>query len=202
MPKIFLKSIEFLEDVTPLKKDFKIEFTNSITVLVGDNGVGKSTITDALGDFLGKNDDTYMKRKVKASIKVEKEEETFPYKCIDFHGDDKKFAGAFGDNISLQMMQMKASSGQVTISLLSNAKFKDFHDGLLILDEPERGLSIRNQNSIGTLLVQLSILKNVQIIMTCHSDIILKTLSKFGAKFYEVKLEKYLTYEEYIESQK
>lgn len=197
---IYLKSVEFKQDMNPLKAGFKVVFNKQITILVGDNGVGKSTITDAINTTFGKKDDTYLKRNAKDILIVDKITEPFPFKGIDFHSDDKKFAAAFGDDMGLQIQQMKASSGQVTLSLLISANFKELKDGLVVLDEPERGLSIRNQYGLANIILQLVKQKNCQIIMTCHSDIILKAM-KEQAQYFDVKLMKDVSYTEYMLSQ-
>lgn len=198
---IYLKSLEFIKEQNPLPAGYKITFNKPITVLVGDNGVGKSTITDAIGQHFGEKDDTYLKRDATSILKIDKLDTKFPYKFVDFHGGDKKFSSSFGDDISLQMFHMKASSGQVSLSLIQSANFKEFKDGLIVLDEPERGLSIRNQRALGKMLGQISFYKNCQLIMTCHSEIVLKALSEIGAEFFEVKERKIVTYDEFLKMQ-
>jgi predicted ATPase len=200
MAEILIKRIEVVEEMKPLKPGLTIDIKESILILVGDNGVGKSTITDGLASMYGKKDDTYLKRNEYRFLNIETTRPDFKTKFIDFHGDDRKFAGSFGGDVSLQMFHMKASSGQVSLSLLSSAGLKEFKDGLLVLDEPDRGLSLRNQLGMVEILLMLPLIKNVQIIMTCHSDIILKGLSKF-AQFYDVGKMKDVTYQEYFNSQ-
>jgi len=200
MKDLFLNSIEFTSDLKPIKSGFKISFNKEITVLVGNNGVGKSTILEALSDFFGFKDDTYLKRsRLKDNISVSKKGD-FPVKYIDFHGHDKKYAAAFGDNMLLQLAQMKASSGQSSIALLNNAKFNDFGNGLILLDEPCRSLSIKNQYNISRLIINLSKVKNCQVVLTSHSSIVLESLKDI-AQFFSVESGEDISYKDYILSQ-
>jgi predicted ATPase len=197
---LFLNSVEFTSNVNPIKSGFKVDFTKSICVLVGDNGVGKSTILESLADHFGFKDDTYMKRNsLKKNIVVNSNGE-FPFKYIDFHGGDKKFSGSFGDDMMLQIAQMRASSGQVNLSLLGRSKFNEFSNGLVILDEPCRGLSLKNQAGVSNLVRNLAFIKGCQVILTTHSDVILRKLNGF-AQYFSVEKMCDITYEDYVSSQ-
>jgi predicted ATPase len=139
---------------------------------------------------------------MKNNIKLDISPDKFNFNYIDFHGDDRKFTGSFGDNMSLQMFHMKASSGQVSISLL-NDKLKDINkikNGVLILDEPCRGQSIKNQFKVVSLIMGLVEKHNCQIIVTSHSDIILKSLSDI-AQYYDIKNNTDTTYNKFMLSQ-
>ena len=92
--QILIKSVEIISDIQPLKIGTKVEFTKPICFIVGDNGVGKSTLLDCIADEFGVKDTTFLKRsKMKSHIKIEKVDTKFPFKFIDFHGDDRKFSG-------------------------------------------------------------------------------------------------------------
>lgn len=195
---IYLKKVKVISDIQPLKSGLVIEFKKPICFLVGDNGIGKSTVLDCLAEEFGYKDDTYFKRTgVKKHIVAEKEND-FKTKYIDFHAHDRKYSGSFGDDMSLQLMQMKASSGQVSISLFN--KMAKFENGLLLLDEPERGLSIKNQWKIVNLISGFEKQKNCQFVVTSHSDIILKYFRK-DAQYFSISENKDVTYEEFMISQ-
>jgi predicted ATPase len=199
---IRIKSLEVMKAVNPLKPGLHIEFKKSICFLVGDNGVGKSTIMDCLADTYKFKDDTYLKRsKMKENIRIETEGE-FPVDYMDFHASDKRFSGSFGEDIMLQMGQMRASSGQVTISLLNKIlkRVKKTENGVIIFDEPCRGMSIRNQLMICNLMKGIVEKMNCQLIVTTHSIII---LGKFEGKaqYFDVGKGKDVTYEEFYKSQ-
>jgi predicted ATPase len=199
----YIKSVEIISPVTPLNSGIKVEFNKPITFIVGDNGVGKSTLLECIRDHFGYKDDTYMRRQnMKSHINIEKSEEPFNFTYIDFHGDDRKFAGSFGNNLSLQIIQARASSGQVSISLLNDAlkDLKKVENGVVIFDEPCRGQSIKNQYYVIRLIGGLMIKYNCQLIVTSHSDIILKFFADI-AQYYNIVKNENTTYQEYINSQ-
>ncbi len=199
--KIYLKRLEFVSDVNPIKKGLVIDFIKPVCFLVGDNGVGKSTIMECLASHYGYSDDTYLKRReMKANISLKSIDEKFDHKYIDFHSGDKKFSGSFGDNISLQMMQQRASAGQCSIAMLNTSGLDKFKDGLVLLDEPCRGLSMKNQKNIAYMIIELMLLKKSQVIVVTHSDIIMKKLNHL-AQFYSVSEGKDTTYEDFLKTQ-
>lgn len=198
-----IKSIEIVKDIHPLKKGMRVEFKKSICFLVGDNGVGKSTIMDCLADLYKFKDDTYLKRrKMKENIKLEVAEGDFKVDYMDFHASDKRFAASFGEDIGLQMSHMRASSGQVTVSLLNKIlkRAKDFKKGVIILDEPCRGMSIRNQLMVCNLIKGLVEKVACQVIITSHSLLILTEFAGI-AQYYDVGKGCDVTFEEYYMDQ-
>jgi len=209
---IKIASIEITKDIHPLKKGLHIDFNKSVCFLVGDNGVGKSTIMDCLADKFKFKDDTYMKRnKMKHNIKVEYANDFLVYEeldskppvnYMDFHASDRRFSGSFGDDMMMQIGQMKASSGQVTIGLLNRIlkNIKKYENGVIILDEPCRGMSIRNQIMVANLIKGMSEKVGCQVIVTSHSVVILGKFEK-TAQYFNVGLGKEVTYDEYFKEQ-
>lgn len=197
---IYLKDLEILSDVNPLKAGLRIDFKAPICFLVGDNGVGKSTIMECLADKFDYNDDTYIKRSdMKKHIKITFDE-GHEVKYVDFHSGDKKFASSLSDNIGTKMTMMRASAGQCTLVLLNSANFKNVKDAVVILDEPCRGLSIKNQWAIASFIMNMQTLKGCQMIVTSHSDIILECFST-SAQYFDVGTGKDVTYKEFMLSQ-
>ena len=198
-----IKSLEIVKDINPLKKGMRVDFKKSICFLVGDNGVGKSTIMDCLADNYGFKDDTYLKRgEMKGNIKLETVDKEFKVDYMDFHASDKRFAGAFGDDISLQIGHMRASSGQVTISLLNKMikRFEKFKNGVIILDEPCRGMSIKNQIMVANIIKKYVENAGCQVIVTSHSVLILTEFASL-AQYYDVGKGCDVTFEEYYMDQ-
>lgn len=202
MDNIYIKSVEVISDVLPLKKGIKVNFDKPICFIVGDNGVGKSTLLECIRDEFGYVDDTYLRRQgMKKHITMEKEG-TFPFQYVDFHGDDRKFAGSFGDNISLQIQQMKLSSGQVSISLLNNAlgNIEKIKNGVVILDEPCRGQSTKNKMRLIGLISGIESKLNCQVIVTTHSDTLLRAF-KDRAQYFDIASNSNTTYKDFMISQ-
>ncbi len=199
--RLYLKKVEFIADANPIKKGLEIEFGSPITFLVGDNGVGKSTIMECIADNFGYKDDTYLKRRdMKDNVKLTVVPEKFKHKYVDFHSGDKKFASTFGEDIILQMAMQKASAGQCSIAMLNTNGLAKFDDGLVLIDEPCRGLSIKNQRAISYMIIELGLLRRCQIIVVTHSDLILNKLSGI-AQYYNVGTGKDTTYEEFMKTQ-
>lgn len=201
---LYIKSVEVISDVHPLKSGIKLDFNKNVTIIVGDNGVGKSTLLECIRDHYGYVDDTYLRRQgMKKYIKLDTATEFFNFTYIDFHGDDRKFAGSFGSDIKMQMTHMKASSGQVSISLL-NSTFSNIDkvkNGVVILDEPCRGQSIKNKWNVVRLINGLiSDRFNCQVILTTHSDTILKSF-KETAQFFDISKNQNTTYTDFMISQ-
>lgn len=47
---MLIKSVDVISDVHPLKAGLKIEFKQPLCFIVGDNGVGKSTLLECIAD--------------------------------------------------------------------------------------------------------------------------------------------------------
>jgi predicted ATPase len=198
--KILLRSIEVMSDVAPLKAGLRVDFLRGVCFLVGDNGVGKSTVLECVADAFGAKDDTYLKRRGMAGhVKLGKSRRKFGFASLDLHAGDRKFAGAFGSDIGLQMAQMKASAGQSTLLQLAGSKPREIAGSLVLMDEPCRGLSTRNQFVVSQMILQMAERGN-QLVVVTHSTLIMEALAGV-AQFYDVSKGADVTYRDYIKEQ-
>lgn len=190
--RIFLKKIRIKkENNFFLNYLFPIEFKKPITVLTGENGVGKSAILESLAVFLGcpaeggsKNfsfstEDTHIKIPdliFERNYRYPKDiffyrSETFYTFMSEMKKLDKPEIGGGKINYFYGGKELhKLSHGEAMRALYLN-KFKE--NGLYLLDEPEVSLSINNQLEFIEKIVNLS-RKGSQFIIASHSPIIMQ----------------------------
>jgi predicted ATPase len=160
---LFLKSCKLLKEYRDIKP-FSITFSHGINIVVGENGSGKSTLLNLLtntSDFK----DTF-------SVKVEPQT-TFRFLDTEKHNPRIKNNCADSKNIGFEISSRFLSHGETMMPLLSASK--DFENILLFVDEPEAGLSLRNQKKLLTIFENISLHNNCQIILTTHSYIFIKS---------------------------
>lgn len=140
-----IQALCFKEDYRTFKKGDMIPFFDGVTLLVGDQGCGKSSILQCLAALGGckrpfwKRDRTEELKKV-AMLLVDKPAPVFAH---DFENDSPRTAPSL-DTIGtipfhMAHAQMRMSHGQASNTLTSLiAKMKDTY---IILDEPDSGMS-------------------------------------------------------------
>lgn len=200
---VFLKKIKYKKDVVPFTKGYTIEFNAPCTFLVGENGCGKSTILDTIREHFKIADQTYLKRhdlKDCAGITVEGKPKVCYY---DAHADNLKYSSVFGDDIGMQMAQQRNSSG-ISSLLTLKKKLEDWKikDSIILLDEPCRGLSIKNQYKLLRFLIHLTTNGN-QLICSTHSEAFMElNLLEDVFKLYSVEHGRYRKYQELMDEWK
>ena len=175
-------------NIDVIKNFDELNFDSQVTLLVGENGVGKSTFIEALAVALGlpaeggtenfryetKNTTselsnylrvgTYNKPKMKFFLRAESfynfsSEVQRLVEEDEFHG----LYNSYGGNLH------ECSHGESFIRLIQN-RFTDH--GLYILDEPEAALSPQRQLSLLCLIDQLA-KEGSQFIIATHSPILI-----------------------------
>lgn len=179
---------EYPFNIELIKNLDEVNFNSSVTFLVGENGVGKSTFIEALAVSLGLN--------------PEGGTENFVYKTKDTHSSLSKYIRVFKYNrpttkfflraesfynFSTELQRLveeddysalyrsyggnlhEVSHGESFIQVIQN-RFSD--NGLYILDEPEAALSPQRQMSLLCLIDDL-VKHGSQFIIATHSPILI-----------------------------
>ncbi|TMQ43873.1 ABC transporter [Haemophilus influenzae biotype aegyptius] len=171
---------------------FPVKLNKPISIFIGENGVGKSTIMEAIAIYLGcpaeggsKNfnfstENTHIQipnMMIKKGTKFPKD--IFFYRSETFYTfmsemkklDAPEFGGGKINSYYGGVELHKLSHGESMNALYMNRFNKN---GLYILDEPESSLSLNNQLKFIERIVTLS-RNGAQFIIATHSPIIMQT---------------------------
>lgn len=172
---IYLKKFTLKTDyrnITP----FELEFKNPLTVIVGENGSGKSSILHLMSK--GKSEFH--------SVIADKAETRF----FDTEKQNPR-TQPFPENslFGFSLQSRFSSHGETIFPILS--AIKDFKNLVLFIDEPEAGLSLSKQ--IAFIKIMNKAIKNgCQIILSSHSYVFIKHVSEIfslDSKSYESSTE-------------
>lgn len=190
-----LPKVVFTNDFRCYKKGDEISLNESLTVITGDNGSGKSTLLSAIRKIFETkwsfSDELEAVDKIEANVP-----KNIRIGYLDLSLDLHKTSPEINfDNMQTYMQCLNSSSGEGVF--LQMVEFLNEHTDLplVILDEPERGLSIRLQ-LIMTKFIRQHRAKhpNQQIIITTHSRVFMN-LSK---EVYSTSHRDYIDPNEYI----
>lgn len=166
---MIVKEIKFKSNYRKFKAEQSIQFKDKVTVIVGENGSGKSSLIgcirylfDGSRRWNGKGDDK------PEEILYAKPVNNVVFQHTDLNKDLLSNLAYFCDDIPFQIKCSSASSGEGLILQLKRALEKQYD--LLILDEPERGLSL-NKLRLMKLMIENYIEENpnTQVIITTHA---------------------------------
>lgn len=197
---IYLRKIEidqnndrsdFPFNIPLFKNGFNLEFKNDITIIIGENGSGKSTILKYIANNIGFNlDGGNVNNTYDNYTKIPPVE---GFRCI-WNRTTKNgfyFKSDTFDNYYkyLEMDPFIARGYHKHYSKLSHGEsflelFKKFQNGIFLLDEPESALSPQNQLALLKLIHDLIETKQSQIIILTHSPIL---ITYPEADLYEIK---------------
>jgi predicted ATPase len=172
----------------------RLSLSQAVTVITGENGVGKSTLIEALAiasrfaaqggplaDQPGAatREERALADAIELTTGPHRPRAGFFLRSESFSNvaariDDSERTGAYGDR-ALQ----EQSHGE---SVLALAAIRFGADGLFILDEPEAALSVTSQLAF-IAVIQRAVARGSQFILATHSPIL---ISFPGATIYEV----------------
>lgn len=194
-----ITKIKLIEKFRNFDKDFSITFKNNVTYIVGENGSGKSTLLELISvKTKHKNLCHFSVEEFSKNIKIttnKKQVETI-YFCSK---NDLIHSNNLNDtnyDTLFYVSAMMVSSGQCLLMQLSELLNKDLNDKLLILDEPEKGLSLKNQKKLLNFITNLTKkFNNLQIIVVTHSYPIIKNTEEV----FSCDKKQYISSKEYLE---
>lgn len=169
---------------------FNLEFSRPISILVGENGSGKSTILEAVAahcgfSLAGGNANHVIDRTEDASVL--KDILRFSWKLKTGKGfflraETLQEFGSYLDRMAQDVGEEVAYNGYGDTSLKKRSHGEGFigilenrleSNGIVLLDEPEAALSPRKQMQLLALLHRAENAGNTQIIIATHSPIIM-----------------------------
>lgn len=184
-----IKSIEIKEDYICFFAKEKYEF-KPVTLLVGDQGCGKSTMLEILRRLAdGKDKDCF---------KLDFTEGHPEMNCMYF--DTEKGNPAIQDanpndgNDMLYKMQarMMSSHGETLLPILEY--IQNFEDTIILLDEPETALSLRSQYKMIEIFKEC-VNRGCQVIVATHN---LEFMRAFPDGVLSLEHKKYVTPEQFV----
>lgn len=195
---MIVKSVALRAPFRDFPEGFSVNFPSRVTVIVGDNGAGKSSL---LGLIRGQFNSAW----TPSSLADCKEVEIFPtpnpdepVSYIDLAADHMAFRGDLDEsNLQTHIKTLRKSAGQASIIQLADIMEKS-KAALHIVDEPERGLSPGKQWVLVALLKEFVAERpNEQFIISTHNEMVMKA---FGGQVLQLPDGVYLDPEDYLDA--
>ena len=190
-----LKSATFMEDHRTFNEGDKFDFKPGVNLIVGDQGVGKSTLIQAILSLAGKiKKSSPVELKVRIGGRV-------PVHSFDMENDNPRTKGHFvnGVDIATQIQTRFVSHGEMIMGILrcmeDPAKLKV--PTIWLLDECDSGLSIRSCYKITQLFKKVAE-KGHQIFAVVYSQTIIEEFEEV----LSIEHKKWLTSKDFINKQK
>ncbi len=188
-PEAFGEADAYPFDLPWLRRgDFELDFTTPITIVVGENGAGKSSLIEAIATLSGYDEAGGGKgyRPVDHSSAVDVSAAPLA-DALRGQWLPKVTTGWFFRaesfySVARYLDQAALSSGNAPPDFLSWSHGEGFirffeercaRQGLFLLDEPESALSPRRQLELLRILVRIHKAGNAQVILATHSPLIM-----------------------------
>lgn len=198
-----MDSVLFKEDFRCFEKGEVVIFDSNLTIITGNNGTGKSSLISCIRSMYETK--WSMSQDSRAEGKIEVTGSSTAGDCatkavgyLDLSLDLYKNSPEIDfDDTGAYLRCLQASSGEGLLIQLVNFLLKHSKSsGLIIIDEPERGLSIKNQIMMSGLIKKFSDdYPGSQFIVTTHSEQIIR----LKEKIWSTSHKREMTSEEYMD---
>ena len=193
---MYLTKIKIQEDFRNLKKDTEIEL-KTLTYLVGEQGCGKSSLLS----LLQKNDINYeLSDFGKSAGSVQSfyfDSEKMNPRIQDMDDFTNLDGTDRGIGVAGGLMSKFQSHGEVLKEYTVN-RIKDADDCVLLLDEPEAALSLRNQYKLTKELIKATSKRKVQIIAATHCLALIESVDMV----FNMEIMEWVSSKEFIKQSK
>lgn len=180
MVKTFIR-IEFLAKHRCFQAGDTFEFGPGLNLLVGDQGTGKSTLIDLMSRS------KYQPDSVKITLP------NLPVVHRDFEKDNVRTASGFGGGKS-EMQQLFMSHGQSVAYALKDIAEELKKPSLILLDEPDTGMSVRTAKALSTYLRNM-VRAGHTVIASIHNPVIFTSESRI----FDMEIRSWTTGNEALE---
>ena len=162
---------------------FTLQFDDGLNVIVGENGSGKSSILQLM---IEKHD---------KELAQTDYEQGANFKFLDTEKCNPRIKSYISDlTLQYDVCSRFMSHGEAMLPLILAAK--GFKDIVLIVDEPEAGISLKNQKKIIDAFKKIADKNACQIIVTTHSYVMIKNVSRV----FCLDTKQWVSSEKYLES--
>lgn len=196
MTNIHILSIKLKENYRVLNSGLEIDFL-PVTILVGDQGCGKSSLLELLRDnsskLIAKLSDSVIKDGVKTYYF---DTETMNPRIADMDNYTTLGGESRGIGVGAALISRFQSHGETLREFTVN-RILEAKDCVLFLDEPEAALSLKNQYILAR-NIQKAQENNVQIILATHCLSIIESVEKV----YSLEHLKWMESKEFINQSK
>lgn len=192
---MLVNEIEFKQEHRCYNAGDKVVFNNNLTIITGDNGTGKSTLITCIRSlYKSKWSMSYDRDAHENLVQDANQEVEIGY--LDCSQDLYKNSPEMDfENFDIFKECRGNSSGQGSVLQLLSMLDRHKNKGLIIIDEPERGLSLKWQNTIAKELLTFSENNpDIQLIITTHSAKIMNIANEV----YSTSHRAYLSSEKYL----